>query len=99
MKAAEGSYFIEDDNKVFYQVLQASDGAVTVAHVEMRSYLLHGSPGVVCVPERDAFVGEPFERVVFNRGSGPYSEYIIITDARRAYLVDGCDEFDIKEDA
>lgn len=95
MEAVEGSYFVEDDNKVFYQVLQASDGAVTVARVGIRSYLLHGSPGVVHVPERDAFVGEPFERVVFKRGSGPYSEYIIITDTRRAYLVDGCDELDI----
>lgn len=95
METVEGSYFIDDSNKIFYQVIEASGGVVTVARVEMRSYLLHGSPGIAYVPERDAFVGEPFERVVFNRGSGPYSEYIIIEDARRAYLVDGCDGFDI----
>lgn len=95
MDAVEGSYFMDDGDKLFYQVIEASGGVVTVARVEMRSYLLHGSPGVVYVPERDAFVGEPFERVVFKQGSAPYSEYITISDAHRAYLVDGCDEFDI----
>lgn len=95
MKAAEGSYFIDDSNKIFYQVIEASGGVVTVARVEMRSYLFHGSPGVAHVPEHDAFVGEPFERVVFDRGSGPYSEYIIIDGTRSAYLADDCDKFDI----
>lgn len=94
MKASIGSYFMEDSTKLFYQVLQASGDAVTVARVEIRSYMPDDSLKVLHEPVRDAFAGEPFERAVVCLGDEPYSEYIELSDGRRAYFVGDGRSFD-----